>query len=173
MKLHLYFSGPLKDTRAMLHDMVTDESSDYVEVSMTISSFPHLATGKVVVEITGPDQDVVDESLRWAVSATKAGFELSTKDADGANRAELGATTMRNAIMNCDVGMYLSLSHRPYTLLYRAGIQSVGELCAKSHDDLLNIRHLGTKSIKEIEDALKAKDLSLRPTTPLAIIQPL
>ena len=53
----------------------------------------------------------------------------------------------------------LELSVRSYNCLKRAGINTVGELCAKSTEDMMKVRNLGRKSLEE--ELFKLKDLGL------------
>lgn len=56
----------------------------------------------------------------------------------------------------------LDLSIRPYNCLIRKGIRTVGDLTNYTESDLLKIRNLGTKSVKEIKKSLKERGFSLR-----------
>ena len=49
----------------------------------------------------------------------------------------------------------LNLSVRAYNALYRARIDTIGELALKSKADLKRIRNLGRSCLEEIEGALK------------------
>lgn len=48
----------------------------------------------------------------------------------------------------------LDLSVRSYNCLKRAGIQTVEELTLKTEDEMMRIRNLGKKSLKEVKDKL-------------------
>ena len=48
----------------------------------------------------------------------------------------------------------LDLSVRSYNCLKRAGIQTVEELTQKTEDEMMRVRNLGKKSIKEVKDKL-------------------
>ena len=48
----------------------------------------------------------------------------------------------------------LDLSVRSYNCLKRAGIQTVQELASKSEDDMIKVRNLGKKSLKEVNEKL-------------------
>ena len=48
----------------------------------------------------------------------------------------------------------LDLSVRSYNCLKRAGIQSVEELTQKTEDEMMRVRNLGKKSLKEVKDKL-------------------
>ena len=48
----------------------------------------------------------------------------------------------------------LDLSVRSYNCLKRAGIQTVEELTQKTEDEMMRVRNLGKKSLKEVKDKL-------------------
>lgn len=56
----------------------------------------------------------------------------------------------------------LDLSVRSYNCLKRAGIQTVEELTQKTEEEMMRIRNLGKKSLKEVKDKLLELDLTLR-----------
>ncbi len=55
----------------------------------------------------------------------------------------------------------LELSVRSYNCLKRAGINTVEELCNRSHEDMMKVRNLGRKSMEEVVTKLKELGLSL------------
>ena len=57
----------------------------------------------------------------------------------------------------------LDLSVRSYNCLKRAGIQTVQELAAKSEDDMIKVRNLGKKSLKEVKEKLVELGLGFKP----------
>lgn len=56
----------------------------------------------------------------------------------------------------------LDLSVRSYNCLKRAGINTVQELTNQTEEDLMKVRNLGRKSLKEVKDKLAELNLSLR-----------
>lgn len=56
----------------------------------------------------------------------------------------------------------LDLSVRSYNCLKRAGIQTVLELTEKSEDEMIKVKNLGKKSLKEIKEKLAGIGLSFR-----------
>lgn len=60
----------------------------------------------------------------------------------------------------------LELSVRSYNCLKREGIHTVGELVARSEEDLLDIRNFGSKSIDEVKETLAGLGLGLRDSQP-------
>ena len=56
----------------------------------------------------------------------------------------------------------LDLSVRSYNCLKRAGIQTVDELTQKTEDEMMRVRNLGKKSLKEVKDKLNELDLGFK-----------
>lgn len=56
----------------------------------------------------------------------------------------------------------LELSVRSYNCLKRAGITTVEELCQKTEEDMMHVRNLGKKSLKEVKDKIYSLGLSFR-----------
>jgi DNA-directed RNA polymerase subunit alpha len=56
----------------------------------------------------------------------------------------------------------LDLSVRSYNCLKRAGINTVGELCSRTEEEMMKVRNLGRKSLEEVVEKLQALGLSLR-----------
>lgn len=56
----------------------------------------------------------------------------------------------------------LDLSVRSYNCLKRAGINTVLELTQKSKDDMMKVRNLGKKSLKEVQEKMGTLGLSLK-----------
>ncbi|RHM61130.1 MULTISPECIES: DNA-directed RNA polymerase subunit alpha [Coprobacillaceae] len=57
----------------------------------------------------------------------------------------------------------LDLSVRSYNCLKRAGIQTVQDLAAKTEDDMIKVRNLGKKSLKEVKEKLVELGLGFKP----------
>ena len=58
----------------------------------------------------------------------------------------------------------LDLSVRSYNCLKRAGIGTVEELIQKTEEEMMRIRNLGKKSLKEVKDKLHDLDLTFKTT---------
>ena len=56
----------------------------------------------------------------------------------------------------------LELSVRSYNCLKRAGIQTVEELTQKTEDEMMRVRNLGKKSLKEVKDKIYDLGLSFK-----------
>ncbi len=59
----------------------------------------------------------------------------------------------------------LDIPERAKNCLHRAEVETVGDMLNLSHDDLLKIRHLGKKSIAEIEETLDRIGLQLKSSS--------
>ena len=55
----------------------------------------------------------------------------------------------------------LDLSVRSYNCLKRAGIHTLGELIEKTEEDMMKVRNLGKKSLKEVKQKLEEMNLGL------------
>ena len=56
---------------------------------------------------------------------------------------------------------------RSYNCLKRAGISTVGELCAKTQDEMMKVRNLGRKSLDEVVEKISETGLSFRESEDL------
>ena len=56
----------------------------------------------------------------------------------------------------------LELSVRSYNCLKRAGITTVEELIQKTEDEMMHVRNLGKKSLKEVKDKIYSLGLSFK-----------
>ena len=56
----------------------------------------------------------------------------------------------------------LDLTVRSYNCLKRAGINTVAELAVKTEEDMIKVRNLGRKSLKEIKEKLEALGLGFK-----------
>ena len=56
----------------------------------------------------------------------------------------------------------LELSVRSYNCLKRAGITTVEELIQKTEDEMMHVRNLGKKSLKEVKEKIHSMGLSFK-----------
>ena len=64
-------------------------------------------------------------------------------------------------IVDCDLDD-LKFSVRTYNCLKRAGINTLGDLTEKSELEMMKIRNLGKKSLKEVIEKIKEMGLRFR-----------
>ena len=68
--------------------------------------------------------------------------------------------TTNNSILETSIAD-LDLSVRSYNCLMRAGIKDVKDLISKSEEEMMKVRNLGRKSLKEVKEKLEELGLSL------------
>lgn len=118
---------------------------------------------KLVFEIwtdgTTDAKVALEESARILVSYFKQVYE---PQAEGSESEEVSAVT--SGISDSALKMTideLDLPTRIYNSLRNAGIETVGDMLNTPKKELMAYRNLGAKSLSIIEDALKAKGISL------------
>jgi len=95
---------------------------------------------------------ILSEHLALFVALTDSATSLSFQDVD--------ETTQKNS--KYDVAIEdLDFSVRTYNCLKRAGINSIGDLIARSEDEMMKVRNLGKKSLEEVIAKLHDMELSL------------
>ena len=104
------------------------------------------SAGKTLVELFG---------LARELNVDAEGIDMGPSPTDAALAADL-ALPIED----------LNLTVRSYNCLKREGIHSVGELVARSEQDLLDIRNFGAKSIDEVKQKLLDMGLSLKDSPP-------
>ncbi|MFI6577669.1 DNA-directed RNA polymerase subunit alpha [Nocardiopsis sp. NPDC050513] len=104
------------------------------------------SAGKTLVELFG---------LARELNVDAEGIDMGPSPTDAALAADL-ALPIED----------LNLTVRSYNCLKREGIHSVGELVARSEQDLLDIRNFGAKSIDEVKQKLVDMGLSLKDSPP-------
>ena len=104
------------------------------------------------------------DALALAAKILVEHFELFLEVSDIAQNVNIIAENVEKEVnvyeqMNIDE---LDLSVRSYNCLKRAGIQTVMELTQKTEEDMMKVRNLGKKSLKEVKEKLMAIGLSFR-----------
>ena len=69
--------------------------------------------------------------------------------------------TCTNSVLETSIAD-LDLSVRSFNCLMRAGIKDVRDLTAKTEEDMMKVRNLGRKSLKEVKEKLEELGLSLK-----------
>src|SRR6201998_4201763 len=104
------------------------------------------SAGKTLVELFG---------LARELNVDAEGIDIGPSPTDAALAADL-ALPIED----------LNLTVRSYNCLKREGIHTVGELVARSEQDLLDIRNFGAKSIEEVKQKLVDMGLALKDSPP-------
>ena len=104
------------------------------------------SAGKTLVELFG---------LARELNLEAEGIDIGPSPTDAALAADLALPIEE-----------LNLTVRSYNCLKREGIHTVGELVARSEQDLLDIRNFGAKSIEEVKQKLADMGLTLKDSPP-------
>ncbi|GAC1376723.1 MAG: DNA-directed RNA polymerase subunit alpha [Acidimicrobiales bacterium] len=119
---------------------------------------------RLVIDIETDGSISPRESLASAGDTLRSLIALVAEMSDAPQGLELGdvaAATSGSPDLDLPIED-LDLSERPRNCLKRAQVNTVGELCEKSPDDLLAITNFGQKSLDEVLAKLDERGLSLR-----------
>ena len=120
---------------------------------------------KVTLEITTDGSITPAESVAWAAKILIDHLEIVTSvheqinDMDSVMKVAQGEVQNKGLVMMIED---LDLSVRSYNCLKRAGIQTVEELTQKTEDEMMRVRNLGKKSLKEVKDKIYELGLSFK-----------
>ncbi|HAL73703.1 MAG TPA: DNA-directed RNA polymerase subunit alpha [Clostridiales bacterium] len=87
-------------------------------------------------------------------------FMALTDVASSSSFRDLDENSNRNHVLDTVIED-LDFSVRTYNCLKRAGINSIGDLVARSEEDMMKVRNLGKKSLEEVIQKLEELGLSL------------
>ena len=112
---------------------------------------------KVTLEIWTDSSISPAESLAMSAKILIDHLELLTSVDEAVNDMESVMKEAQGEVQNKGLVMMiedLDLSVRSYNCLKRAGIQTVEELTQRTEDEMMRVRNLGKKSLKEVKDKL-------------------
>src|SRR6266536_2102304 len=130
-----------------------EQRTDFDKLILDVETKPCLrprdavaSAGKTLVELFG---------LARELNVDAEGIDMGPSPTDAALAADLAMPIEE-----------LNLTVRSYNCLKREGIHTVGELVARSEQDLLDIRNFGAKSIEEVKQKLMDMGLALKDSPP-------
>src|SRR6202048_1867071 len=130
-----------------------EQRTDFDRLILDVETKPCLrprdavaSAGKTLVELFG---------LARELNGAGEGIDIGPSPTDAALAADLALPIEE-----------LNLTVRSYNCLKREGIHTVGELVARSEQDLLDIRNFGAKSIEEVKQKLIDMGLALKDSPP-------
>lgn len=112
---------------------------------------------KVTLEVWSDSSISPAESLALSAKILIDHLELLTNVDEAVNDMESVMKEAQGEVQNKGLVMMiedLDLSVRSYNCLKRAGIQTVEELTQRTEDEMIRVRNLGKKSLKEVKDKL-------------------
>ena len=119
---------------------------------------------KLTIEVTTDGSILPQEALALAAEILIAHFNKFLDVADitrDINMEKDEVVAEENKYENFTIEE-LDLSVRSYNCLKRAGIQTILELTDKTEEDMMKVKNLGKKSLKEIKEKLAAYGLSFK-----------
>ena len=140
---------PIRNVKYNVEKILVDNSTDHDELTIEI-----LTNGSIAPE------DALGMAAKIMMDHLDVVVELSQKAKDTdfiVDREESGSVQLMEMSIE-----ELDFSVRSYNSLKRAGISTVGELISKSEEEMMTIRNLGRKSLKEVKDKLEELNLSLK-----------
>jgi len=107
-----------------------------------------------------------DEAVSLAAKILVEHLQLFINLTDESDQVELlnqREESERNRLLEMPIEE-LDLSVRSFNCLKRAGINTVGELCSRTDDEMIKVRNLGKKSLEEVKQKLASLGLALKPS---------
>lgn len=120
---------------------------------------------KVTLEVWTDSSISPAESVALAAKILIDHLELLTNVHEAVNDMESVMKEAQGEVQNKGLVMMiedLDLSVRSYNCLKRAGIQTVEELTQRTEDEMMRVRNLGKKSLKEVKDKIYDLGLSFK-----------
>lgn len=120
---------------------------------------------KVALEIWTDSSLSPAEAVALASKILIDHLELLTNVHEAVNDMESVMKEAQGEVQNKGLVMMiedLDLSVRSYNCLKRAGIQTVEELTQRTEDEMMRVRNLGKKSLKEVKDKIYGLGLSFK-----------
>ena len=120
---------------------------------------------KVALEIWTDSSLSPAEAVALASKILIDHLELLTNVHEAVNDMESVMKEAQGEVQNKGLVMMiedLDLSVRSYNCLKRAGIQTVEELTQRTEDEMMRVRNLGKKSLKEVKDKIYDVGLSFK-----------
>ncbi|MCQ2466762.1 MAG: DNA-directed RNA polymerase subunit alpha [Clostridia bacterium] len=142
---------PVKKANYKIENTRVGERTDYDSLTLEVWTD---GTVKVDEALSSAASILVDHlSLFKSLTETTCGPSFTTIDDQSEKNSKL------NTIIE-----ELDFSVRTYNCLKRAAINTIGDLVARSEDDMMKVRNLGKKSLDEVIAKLAEMDLSLADT---------
>ena len=142
--------SPVKRVAYVSEPQVNEEGQEYDKLIMEIDTDGTLKPSEAL--------SISSKILRDHLAILK---NLDEGFIDEADAQEQESDTTPSAIQSKMIED-LELSVRSYNCLKRAGITTVEELIQKTEDEMMHVRNLGKKSLKEVKDKIYSLGLSFK-----------
>lgn len=142
--------SPVKRVAYVSEPQINEEGQEYDKLIMEIDTDGTLKPSEAL--------SISSKILRDHLAILK---NLDEGFIDEADAQEQESDTTPSAIQSKMIED-LELSVRSYNCLKRAGITTVEELIQKTEDEMMHVRNLGKKSLKEVKDKIYSLGLSFK-----------
>ncbi|XMB87454.1 DNA-directed RNA polymerase subunit alpha [Mycoplasmatota bacterium WC44] len=139
---------PIKNVKYNVEKMLVDNRADHDELTIEITTDGSINPEDAIGMASKIMMEHLNVLVELSERAMGADFIVEREDESNAKLLEMSIEE-------------LDFSVRSYNSLKRAGISTVGELALKSEEDMMTIRNLGRKSLKEVKDKLEELGLGL------------
>jgi DNA-directed RNA polymerase subunit alpha len=139
---------PIKKVNYSIENTRVGQFTDYDKLTIEVWSDATID----VSEALSAGADILIDHLSLFSALTSSVSKTGFRDPeDGGKRPQILDTVIED----------LDFSVRTYNCLKRAGINSIGDLVARSEEDMMKVRNLGKKSLEEVIQKLEEMGLSL------------
>ncbi len=148
--------SPIRSVSFQVENIRVGQMTDYDKVTMKIRTDGTLTPKEAVDQAAAilVDHFGLFTDVKKRKKEIKIEEKESPKPADTESKSELGE--------NDEAVEDLKLSTRTTNALYSAGLKTLGEIIARSEQDLLGLPGFGETALKEVKKLLKKKGLELK-----------
>lgn len=142
--------SPVKNVSYVANPIKSEDGSMYDSLELEITTDETIKPSEALAVAA----KILRDHLSILVSVDEASLEVKEQEVEVSEEPVVHTT--RKMIED------LELSVRSYNCLKRAGIATVDELTQKTEEEMIHVRNLGKKSLKEVKDKIKELGLSFR-----------
>ena len=140
---------PVKNVKFNVEKTRVKNSASYDKLTLEVSTNGSITSKDAIAVASKMMIDHLQVIVDLSLKASETDYMKQTEDDSTNRRLE---TTIDD----------LELSVRSYNCLKRHGINTVAELTNKSEEDMIKVRNLGRKSLKEIKEKLEELSLGFK-----------
>ena len=141
--------APIINCKYTVDKTRVDDSSDYDKLTIEVTTNGSIEAKEAIAIASKMMIDHLNVIVELSSKAMNTDYMIEHEE--DSNNKRLEKMTIDD----------LELSVRSYNCLKRAGINTVLELASKTEEDMMKVRNLGRKSLKEVKEKLESLDLGL------------
>lgn len=141
--------APIINCKYEVEKTRVDDSSDYDKLTIEVTTNGSIEAKEAIAIASKMMIDHLNVIVELSSKAMSTDYMAEHEE--DSNNKRLEKMTIED----------LELSVRSYNCLKRANINTVLELASKTEEDMMKVRNLGRKSLKEVKEKLESLDLGL------------